>query len=114
MPQFTTETAADMAKRSWEARRAAQSNPAPEPQPAEQSQAPDASGVRAKLDKLSELMDEAEDDRQWDAYSRAYERMFRVWCTLTKTPGPGNLKPTSPRQPRQSHPEPTPIPPVSS
>ena len=54
--------------------------------------------VRERLDKLDSLMTQAEDDKQWDCLSRAYERMFRVWCTLTKTPGPGNLKPTAPRQ----------------
>ena len=54
--------------------------------------------VREKLDKLDELMNHAADDKAWDCLSRAYDRMFRVWCTLTKTPGPGNLKPSQPRQ----------------
>lgn len=101
MAQFTTETAAVMARKSWEARRLraqAEEQSAPVPQPATDTMAPEVSRVRAKLDKLDALMDDAEDDRQWDSLSRAYERMFRVWCTLTKTPGPGNLKPATVRQ----------------
>lgn len=64
----------------------------------EATQPMDIVRVRERLDKLDSLMTQAEDDKQWDCLSRAYERMFRVWCTLTKTPGPGNLKPTAPRQ----------------
>jgi hypothetical protein len=56
--------------------------------------------VREKLDKLDEAMNAAQTDKEWDCFSRAYERMFRVWCILTKTPGPGNLKPSSPKQSR--------------
>jgi hypothetical protein len=55
-------------------------------------------------------MAQAETDKQWDNYSRAYDRMFRVWCVLTKTPSPGQWKPkpipTKASGPSQSDPEP--------
>jgi hypothetical protein len=112
---FTSATAKEMVRKRWDAVHAAKAtNPQPiasrdpntnEPLP------PDLARVRAKLDKLDLLMDQTEDDKQWDTLSRAYERMFRVWCTLTKTPGPGNLKPTQSRQTqRRTWSEPTPAP----
>jgi hypothetical protein len=52
------------------------------------------SRVHSKLDKLDRLMDKAKTDREWDNLSRAYERLFKVWCWLTATPGPGQLRPT--------------------
>ena len=64
--------------------------------------------VREKLDKLDDAMNAAQTDKEWDCFSRAYERMFRVWCTLTRTPGPGSFKPSaSSRQTPRRMPEPT-------
>jgi hypothetical protein len=114
---FTSATAKEMVRKRWDAVHAAKAN-APQPivshdPTTNEPLPPDLARVRAKLDKLDLLMDQADDDKQWDTLSRAYERMFRVWCTLTKTPGPGNLKPQSPsRQQRRAIPEPVAIPPV--
>jgi hypothetical protein len=38
-------------------------------------------------------MARAKTDREWDNLSRAFDRLFRIWCVLTNTPGPGNRKP---------------------
>jgi len=109
MARFTAANAREMAAKSIAARQAAkierEHSPASAPvQAVSDGEVPleiNVSCVRARLETLDRLMAKAKDDKQWDAYSRAYERMFRVWCTLTKTPGPGNLKPSS-RPPTQS------------
>lgn len=114
------QTARELAAKSHEARRRnkelreqAEREPQPEPQIAPEPQSIDVSCVRARLETLDKLMAQAEDDKQWDAYSRAYERMFRVWCTLTRTPGPGNLKPSQAKSKRPDPmPEPTPATPA--
>jgi hypothetical protein len=116
MPQFTSANAAEMARRSHAPTSARNKPPDPEPEPALLTQTailtpdPDIQRVYRKLCKLDELMEEAETDRQWDMYSRAYERMFKVWAYLTGKPGPGQLKPSAQRQARTALPDPV-IPP---
>ncbi len=89
-------------RRNKELREAEQNMPQPEQQIAEPELGPDVARVRERLDKLDELMSKAEDDRSWDTLSRAYERMFKVWMVLTKTPFSGSLKPSQPRQQQRS------------
>lgn len=68
------------------------------------------SQVREKLQTLDQMMQQAETDREWDNLSRAYERIFKVWCYLAGLPGPGNRRPAPERrQPSQVQPEPVPI-----
>jgi hypothetical protein len=101
MPLFTKQNAAYMgrrgqaAKKAAEAERAAraaltpvQSGPLAEGNLGEES----LSRVRVHMDRLHALMAKAKTDREWDNLSRAYERLFKVWMVLTKTPGPGQLK----------------------
>lgn len=75
------------------------------PEPQEQPQVPrdtELARVRERLDKLDELMSSATTDREWDNLSRAYERMFRAWTYLANIPGPGNMRPESPKKDRRS------------
>lgn len=101
MPRFTTANAREMAARSVVVRKQAKAereqrlaaDPLSASSPADESQRISVACVRARLDTLDGLMAKAKTDREWDNLTRAYDRMFRVWCVLTKTPGPGNLKP---------------------
>jgi hypothetical protein len=74
--------------------------------PNPQTPSPEALRVLERLNALDALMAKAKTDREWDNLSRAYERMFKVWAYLTQTPGPGNLRPATPkhsnRQPTQA------------
>jgi hypothetical protein len=75
----------------------------------------DVTRVRARLETLDRLMSKANSDREWDNYSRAFDRLFKVLCVLTKTPGPGNYKSVPlPRRPNYARPlEPLPLVPTS-
>lgn len=117
MALFTAANAAEMGRRSAELRKqreqAAQDKPLDIPslslatvEPTEPLHELDLARVRQRLDTLDALMAKAETDRQWDNLSRAYERMFKVWMVLSKTPLPGSLKPISPRQPKATQVEP--------
>jgi hypothetical protein len=115
MPRFTIANCREMAARSVAARKAAEAQRkaifAPVLAPAESSAEPNLGGeslsrVRVHMDRLHELMSKAKTDREWDNLSRAYERLFKVWCVLTRTPGPGNLKPKDIRSSRPPLPEP--------
>ncbi len=114
MPRFTSANAREMAARSVAAKKAARekravpSGPVPLPAtPAAETE--DAipgisvACVRARLETLNALMSKAKSDREWDNLTRAYDRMFRVWCVLTKTPGPGNRK-LAPERPASRQP----------
>jgi hypothetical protein len=74
----------------------------------------DVTRVRARLERLDRLMSNAKTDREWDNYSRAFDRLFKVLCVLTKTPGPGNYKSVPlPRRPHYARPvEPLPLSPT--
>jgi hypothetical protein len=107
MALFSTANAAEMARRSHaarklrEAERKAQSAlpPASAAGKADENQAGvSVSRVRARLQTLDALMAKAKSDREWDNLSRAFDRLFRVWCVLTGTPGPGNRKPSEPKR----------------
>src|ERR1035441_10358966 len=108
MPQFTPANSREMAARSVAARKAAEAErngkPASIPLQATPPTGTDSgislACVRARLETLDDMMAKAKSDREWDNLTRAYDRMFRVWCVLTKTPGPGNRKPApEPRKP---------------
>jgi hypothetical protein len=111
MARFTPENAREMAARSMAARKAtkiqrdaqAACPPLPAVPPADENQEGiSVSCVRARLQTLDALMAKAKTDREWDNLSRAYDRLFRVWCTLTGTPGPGNRKPSEQKSGRPS------------
>ena len=102
MACFNTANAREMAAKSAEARRkrkeAACSNsfsPVSVVSPTGKDPGVSVACVRARLEALDALMARAKSDREWDNLSRAFDRLFRVWCVLTGTPGPGNLRPTS-------------------
>ena len=106
--RFTAANAREMAARSVAVRRAAEAKrtawPASIPLQATPPTGTDSgislACVRARLETLDDMMAKAKSDREWDNLTRAYDRMFRVWCVLTKTPGPGNRKPApEPRKP---------------
>lgn len=85
--------------------------PIPEPIPEPTPQSIELTRVRARLDKLDQLMSEAETDKEWDNYSRAYERMFRAWTWLAGIPHPGSMRPSkapSSRRPQVQPIEPSP------
>lgn len=94
MPLFTRENAREMSLRAnfirWHSPEPPRiPEPVPEPDP-------DIARVRARLDKLDELMASADSDEAWDRLSRSYERLFRCWQVLSRTPGPGQLRPDQP------------------
>ena len=72
------------------------------PKPVELPSPISLSRVRTHLASLDSLMSRAKTDREWDNLSRAYERLFKVWCVLSQTPGPGNRRPVSEKQARAS------------
>lgn len=49
--------------------------------------------LRARLASVDELIAGTVDPDTLDALTRAYERLFRVWQVLTRTPNPGQLRP---------------------
>ena len=110
MPRFTAANARENAARSVAARRAAEakriawpaSTPLQATAPADTAPSISLTCVRARLETLDTLMSKAKSDREWDNLTRAYDRMFRVWCVLTKTPGPGSRKPRPEREPREA------------
>lgn len=109
MGRFTTANAREMAARSVARRKSAQAERTPSPATIPLSPAGSAdtdlginvASVRARLETLDGMMSRAKTDREWDNLTRAYDRMFRVWCVLTKTPGPGNRKPAPERPDRR-------------
>ena len=98
-----------MAARSIAARKAAKAereqkiayNPLQATLPANEDQGINVACVRARLQTLDALMSRAKTDREWDNLSRAFDRLFRIWMVLTRTPGPGNRKP-APEPKRQA------------
>jgi len=107
--RFNSANAREMAARSVAARKAAEvqrtalpaSTPLSATRPTGTDPGISVSCVRERLETLDGLMAKAKNDREWDNLTRAYDRLFRIWCVLTKTPGPGNLKPRTDRAPAQ-------------
>jgi len=117
MPRFAAVNAREMAAKSLAARQAAKTQRDAPPVPGavqagsngDQTLVIDASRVRVRLETLDSLMAKAKTDREWDNLSRAYDRMFRVWCVLARTPGPGNRRPAPERtRPNWTPPAPPP------
>jgi len=99
MPLFTAETAATMAKRRWEAEREREAQPRILPAPTDDKGIPDeVSRVRAQIEALNEQLDSCTEPDDWDCLTRSKERLFKQWVYLAGIPGPGNLKPSQPRQ----------------
>ena len=99
MPLFTTETAATMAKRRWQAERERDLQPRILPAPTDDKGIPDeVSRVRAQIEALNAQLDECSSPDDWDCLTRAKDRLFKQWVYLAGIPGPGNLKPSSPKQ----------------
>lgn len=101
MALFTAETAAEMGRRSAEARkRAAQAavESAIIPLPTEDFKSQALVRVRKQLENVDLALDGCDDPKDWDCLTRAKERLFRAWVHLAGIPGPGNLKPSAPRQ----------------
>ena len=107
-----------MAARSIAARKAAEAErtaspapiPLPETPPADTDPGVNVACVRARLATLDGMMAKAKTDREWDNLTRAFDRLFRVWCVLSNTPGPGNRKPGPvSRLPREIAPDPVPV-----
>lgn len=104
--RFTSLNAREMAARSVAARKAAeaernaraasallQATP-----PTDTDPGISVACVRERLEAIDGLMCKAKDSREWDNLTRAYDRMFKVLCVLTKTPGPGNRRPVPERR----------------
>ena len=119
MALFTPQTAREAAAKSHEARRKADQERAlilaSPPQVAVElvkdclPQRLDR--TRKQIELLDEMIDQADDADVLDALTRSKERLFRMWAHMAGIPGPGNLKPTQPRQTRpQALPTPTPMP----
>jgi hypothetical protein len=121
MSLFTPQNAREMAARSVAARRAAKIQRDIPPAPffvqsgssGDKSLEIDPARVRVRLETLDALMGKAKTDREWDNLSRAYDRLFRVWCTLTRTPGPGNYRPKAVPERRRELPVPVVVEPSS-
>lgn len=79
---FTKENAAEMQRRSRDAMRKLNGQ-AP----------PDQRLIRARLNEIERAMRGCSEARALDAYSRAFERLFRVWCYIVGLPGPGSRRP---------------------
>jgi hypothetical protein len=108
--RFTAANAREMAARSIatrkaaEARRTASPTPIPLPAipPADADPGVNVACVRARLATLDGMMAKAKTDREGDNLTRAFDRLFRVWCVLSNTRGPGHRRPGPPaRQPRE-------------
>lgn len=110
MALFTAETAVIAAKLSHAPDSARNRKPEPQPQPAivlapADSYATESlARTRKQLDKLRDWLDNAEDAKDADAITRAIERLAKLECYLANRPGPGNYKPTAPRQSRDRAP----------
>ena len=113
MARFTAANASEMAARSVAVRKAAEAKrtacPASIPlqatPPADTALGISVACVRARLATLDGLLAKAKTDREWDNLSRSYERLFKVWCVLSNTPGPpGSRRPgrEDPRRQRRA------------
>lgn len=54
---------------------------------------PDSRRIRARLNEIERAMGAASNSQVWDQLSRAYERMFRVYCYILNVPAPGSRRP---------------------
>jgi hypothetical protein len=83
----------------------------PDQQPAQLK--PDPSEIltrtREHLDAIDKMIADCSDAKEMDALTRSREREWRIFAHCSNLPGPGNLKPTSPRQPRSAAPMAQPI-----
>lgn len=115
MPQFTKETAAEMARRSHspDSARNKPAEPPQEPAIGLDYTAIRLMRVRKQLDRLDELASEETDPKRCKEFADATSRLQEQERQLAGRPLPGTLKPSS-KAPRatQTLPEPTPIEPT--
>lgn len=119
MALFTPETAADMAKRSWESRRLAEAerlkaeqeaaaNPQPAPETLDFAKQR-LIRVRTQLDRLDAMAAEELDTKRLKELADATSRLQEQERQLAGRPLPGTLKPSQAKQRRpEPMPEPTP------
>ncbi len=111
MALFTAETAVEMGRRSAELRKQREnqralvlaSQPSPTELVTDNSKAK-ANRTYAQIELVDQMIDQCNDADTLDALTRSKERLFRIWAHCAGIPGPGNLKPTSPRSTRQQAP----------
>jgi len=106
IPFINSSNASALAKLSWEARKLkqAETEPSNAHAVADSYASQSLSRTRRQLDRLRDWLDEAEDAKDADAITRSIERLAKLECYLANRPGPGNYKPTSPRQSRDRAP----------
>jgi hypothetical protein len=108
-PFINKQNAAELAKRKharWlEAQAAAKVQPQ-QPQPQQQPASPvlglSLTDARDEYQRLLKLQSECTDPKGCDAYSRSAQRMFQIWQVLSKTPNPGQLRPSEPSRRQQA------------
>src|SRR5579872_76696 len=94
---FTRSNAAEMAKRSWAARKSAKQTPAePEPEPAHEAPAPSRNPLQSRIRKVEELIKQTEGDienapdcKALQQAATALEKLWNVWALLTGHEKPG-------------------------
>lgn len=111
--------AAELARKRWDAARQAKLLPPPEEHVLKQDMHnpvnQEVTCTREQIERLNRLIDDCDDAREWDALTRAKERLFRIWAHLAQLPGPGQLKPSAARPQARRMPDPIPLAgPVSS
>ncbi len=66
--------------------------------------------TREHIEAIDKMIADCSDAREMDALTRSREREFRIFAHCSNLPGPGNLKPSSPKQSRAMPVQPMPIP----
>ncbi len=56
--------------------------------------------TREHIIALDKLIADCVDPKEWDCLTRSREREWRIFAHCSNLPGPGNLKPSSPKQSR--------------
>ncbi len=110
MPFINAENAADLARKSWDARRQAKAAAEQaEQQKHEQKLLPQddyiqrrIARVREQIEMLSDMLDQEEDPNKLDRLASAIDRLDEMERKHAGRPLPGSLKPSQPRQQQRS------------
>jgi DNA repair ATPase RecN len=123
MPFINAENAADLARKSWHARRQAKAAAEQaEQQKHEQKLLPQddyiqrrIARVREQIEMLSDMLDQEEDPNKLDRLASAIDRLDEMERKHAGRPLPGSLKPSQPKSTqRRDLPDPTPIAPAAA